>query len=315
MGKLFVWVGTGNLCLQSTRASQLGPSMGHVANGCIAEHGPRCCHLKSRKNHRAVSGRFVFLLSLLAKGSVMWMKKVTMQLTLVMVFLLTGCGGVQSGQTTVLKGSQLPEQQGWKDSSNAVRPLDVVTNGSHVTLNTIGVLRAIDQLPGKAYMWFYKDLPFDFETGFSIEFTLQVHKVEKPHNFLDSGIMFYGSVDTSDGTFAEGPRSHMIYFDEDAIGWGDEKGMFKMDTTDTFHTYTLTVEGGRFAKVYVDGKPALKRNDWVGIPRIGFGDMTNDNGVNGKFSIGDIIVTSDPQRFPSRPAPRRQLIPPSRRGG
>ena len=245
----------------------------------------------------------------------MWMKKVTMQLTLVMVFLLTGCGGVQSGQTTVLKGSQLPEKQGWQDSSNAVRPLDVVTNGSHVTLNTIGVLRANDQLPGKAFMWYYKDIPFDFETRFSIEFTLQVHKVEQPHNFLDSGIMFYGSVDISDGTFAEGPRSHMIYFDEDAIGWGDEKGRFKMDTTDTFHTYTLTVEGGRFAKVYVDGKLALKRNDWVGIPRIGFGDMTNDDGVNGKFSIGDIIVTSDSRGLPSRPAPRRQLIPPSRRGG
>lgn len=245
----------------------------------------------------------------------MRIKKVTMQLTLVTIFLLTGCGGVQSGQTTVLKGSQMPDKQGWEDSSNAVRPLDVVTNGSHLTLNTIGVLRAIDQLPGKAFMWFYKDIPFDFETGFSIEFTLQVHKVEQPHNFLDSGIMFYGSVDISDGTFAEGPRSHMIYFDEDAIGWGDEKGTYKMDTTDTFHTYRLTVEGGRFAKVYVDGKPALKRNDWVGIPRIGFGDMTNDEGVNGKFSIGDIIVTSDPQRFPSRPAPRRQLIPPSRRGG
>lgn len=289
--------------------------MGHGVNGRLSGHGLLCRDLKSRKNHKAVSGRFAFLLSLLAKGSVMRIGRIAMQFTLVTVFLLTGCGGVQSGQTTVLKGSQLPEKQGWKDSSNAVRPLDVVTNGSHVTLNTIGVLRANDQLPGKAFMWYYKDIPFDFETGFSIEFTLQVHKVEQPHNFLDSGIMFYGSVDISDGTFAEGPRSHMIYFDEDAIGWGDEKGRFKMDTTDTFHTYTLTVEGGRFAKVYVDGKLALKRNDWVGIPRIGFGDMTNDDGVNGKFSIGDIIVTSDSRGLPSRPAPRRQLIPPSRRGG
>lgn len=241
--------------------------------------------------------------------------KVTMQFSLVTVFLLTGCGGVQSGQTTVLKGSRLPEEQHWKVSTNAVRPFDVVTNGSHLTLNTIGVLRAIDQIPGKAFMWFYKDIPLDFETGFSIEFTLQVHKVEQPHNFLDSGIMFHGSVDISDGTFAEGPRSHMIFFDEDAIGWGDEKGKFNMVTTDRFHTYTLKVEGERFAKVYVDGKLALKRNDWVGIPRIGFGDMTNDDGVNGTFSIGDIIVTSDPQRFPSRPAPSRPLIPPSRRGG
>ncbi len=241
--------------------------------------------------------------------------KLTRQLTLVTLFLLSGCGGVQSGQITALTASKLPEQQDWVASTNADPPLDVVTNGSILTLNTIGVPRAIDQLPGKAFMWFYKDITLDFQTGFSIEFTLQVHKVEKPHNFLDSGIMFYGSIDTSAGSFAEGPRSHMIFFDEDAIGWGDEKRTFKMVTTDRFHTYTLKVEGERFAKVYVDGKLALKRNDWVGIPRIGFGDMTNDDGVNGKFSIGDIIVTSDPRSLPLQPAPRPRLIPPSRRGG
>lgn len=241
--------------------------------------------------------------------------KVIMQFTFVTGLLLTGCAGVQSGQITALKGSQMPEEQGWEVSTNAVRPLDVVTNGSHLTLNTIGVPRATDQLPGKAFMWFYKDIPLDFQSGFSIEFTLQVHKVEQPHNFLDSGIMFYGSIDTSAGPFAEEPRSHMIFFDEDAIGWGDEKGKFKMVTTDKFHTYTLKVEVGKFAQFYVDGKLALKRNDWVGIPRIGFGDMTNDDGVNGKFSIGDIIVTSDPRGLPSRPAPRPHLIPPSRRGG
>lgn len=289
--------------------------MGHVVNGRIVGHMKRCCDFQSRKNQRAISGTFAFLVSLLAKGGVMTIGKLTRQISLVMVFLLSGCGGVQSKQITALKGSQLPEEQGWEVSTNAVRPLDVVTNGSHLTLNTIGVLRATDQLPGKAFMWFYRDIPLDFQSGFSIEFTLQVHKVEQPHNFLDSGIMFYGSIDTSAGPFAEEPRSHMIFFDEDAIGWGDEKGKFAMDTTDKFHTYTLRVEVGKFAKFSVDGKLALKRNDWVGIPRIGFGDMTNDDGVNGKFSIGDIIVTSDSQGLPSRPAPRRHLIPPSRRGG
>ncbi len=289
--------------------------MEYVVNGRITGHIKRWCDLQSRKNHKSISGTFAFLVSLLAKGYVMRIGKVTMQFTLVTVFLLTGCGGVQSKQITALKGSQLPEQQGWEVSTNVVRPLDVNTNGSILTLNTIGVLRAIDQIPGKGFMWFYKDIPLDFQSGFSIEFTLQVHKVEQPHNFLDSGIMFYGSIDTTAGAFAGEPRSHMIFFDEDAIGWGDEKGTFKMVTTDSFHTYTLKVEGGRFAKVYVDGKLALKRNDWVGISRIGFGDMTNDDGVNGKFSIGDIIVTSGPRGLPSQPAPRPHLIPPSRRGG
>ena len=124
--------------------------------------------------------------------------------------------------------------------------------------------------------------------------------------------MFYGSTIDPSGNFAGGPRSQMIFFDKDAIGWGDETGRFEMNTTDTFHTYTLTVDDKGGAKVYVDGTLALQRNQWVGRPRIGFGDMTNDVGVNGRFSIGDIIVTSHPRIRPSRPAPRHPRIRPSR---
>lgn len=231
---------------------------------------------------------------------------------LVIVFLLAGCGGAQSGQTTVLNGSLLPQDQGWSVSTNAVTPLDVATNGSALTLNTIGVLRSIDQLPGKAVVWFYREVPFDFDSGFSIEFTLKVQEVEQSHNLYDAGIMFYGStIDPSDN-FTGGPRGQMIFFDENAIGWGDETGRFAMDTTDTFHTYTLTVDDKGVAKVYVDGKLRLKRKKWERIPRIGFGDMTNDLGVNGRFSIRDIIITSQPRIPSSQPAPLRQLIPPSR---
>lgn len=106
----------------------------------------------------------------------------------------------------------------------------------------------------------------------------------------------------------------MIFFDENAIGWGDESEIFAMDTTDTFHTYTLTVDDKGVAKVYVDGKLRLKRKKWEGISRIGFGDMTNDLAVNGRFSIGDIMITAQPRNPSSRPAPspRRHLIPPSR---
>ena len=259
--------------------------------------------LESSKNQKAIFGTFAFLVGLLAKRCVMRMGKLTIQFTLGTVFILTGCAGAQSGPSTVLNGSQLPQDQGWSVSTNAVTPLDVATNGGTLTLNTIGVLlRSIDQLPaGKAVMWFYREVPFDFNLGFSIEFTLKVHEVEKSHNLNDAGIMFSGS-------FAEGPRSQMIFFDEKAIGWGDETGTFKMDTTDTFHIYTLTVDHHtRLAEVYVDGTLALKReNKWKGIPRIGFGDITNDVGVNGRFSIRDIIVPPHPPplNHPSRPAPR-----------
>jgi hypothetical protein len=201
------------------------------------------------------------------------------------------CGGGKQRTLTVLKGSLLPEKQGWTVSTNAAAPLDVTTDGRVLTLNTIGVSRSHDNLPGKAFMWFYKEIPFDFHSGYTIEFILKVHETEQPHNLYDAGIMFYGSTDISSGSFAEGPRDQMIFFDEDAIGWGDETETFAMDTTDSFHTYTLTVDDKKFAKVYVDGTLALQRKNWVGLPRIGFGDMTNDEGVNGKFSIGDILVT------------------------
>jgi len=261
-----------------------------------------------------ISATFAFLVSLLAKGSDMRFGKAAIQCTLVIMFILAGCEDAQSGHTTVLNGSLLPQDQGWVVSTNAVTPLDVVTNGSALTINTIGVLRSIDQLPGKAFVWFYREVSFDFYSGFSIEFTLKVHEVEQSHNAYDAGIMFYGSTRDPSDNFSGEPRGQMIFFDENAIGWGDESEIFAMDTTDTFHTYTLTVDDKGVAKVYVDGKLRLKRKKWEGISRIGFGDMTNDLAVNGRFSIGDIMITAQPRNPSSRPAPspRRHLIPPSR---
>jgi hypothetical protein len=66
-----------------------------------------------------------------------------------------------------------------------------------------------------------------------LNFILKVHETEQPHNLFDAGIMFYDSTDVSSGSFAKGPRDQMIFFDEVAIGWGDETETFAMDTTDT----------------------------------------------------------------------------------
>lgn len=226
--------------------------------------------------------------------------KMIVFLTLVMSFIsmvschCAICGSADATPMTVLEASKLPQEQGWDVETNAALPLDVTTDGGVLTLNTIGVPRRHDQDQGKAFMWFYREIPIDVSSGFSIEWKLKVHETEQPHNLFDAGIMLYGSIDITSGTFAEGPRQQMIFFDENAIGWGDETDTFAMDTTDTFHTYSLTVDDKGVAKVSVDGTPALQRKDWVGIPRIGFGDMTNDDGVNGKFSLGDIIVTGKP---------------------
>ena len=79
-------------------------------------------------------------------------------------YSLPGVGQHCQDKTTELNGSQIPEDQGWLVSTNAVTPYDVATNGSTVTINTIGVLRSIDQAPSqKAVMWFYKEVPYDFD--------------------------------------------------------------------------------------------------------------------------------------------------------
>jgi hypothetical protein len=250
-----------------------------------------------KDHHDVFSFSFSILIKSFFYGKVRRMRKAALQISVVIAVLsfsgchCTMCGGAQAGPLTVLQASQLPEQQGWSVSTNAASPLDVTTNGNHLTLNTIGVSRKDDEKAGKAFMWFYADSPVDLDSNFSIEFPLKVHKTERPHNLYDAGIMFYGSTDTAAGDFARETRRQMIYFDEDAIGWGDESGKFDIETTDTFHTYRLTVDKKGAAKVYVDGTLALQRTDWKGNSGIGFGDMTNDDGVNGKFSIGDIVVT------------------------
>jgi hypothetical protein len=174
--------------------------------------------------------------------------------------------------------------------STVVGPLDVSTSGTFITSNTIGA-PAPDPFPGAAVLWFFREIPIQVENGFSIEFLLKVNNVEVPHNLFDAGIIFYGStVDPSSG-FTGGPRAQFIFFDKDRIGWGDESQTFAMDTTDDFHLYTLTVDSSGLAHLFVDGVLALQRSNFTAIPRIGFGDMTNDSGVNGSFSIGSLTVT------------------------
>lgn len=174
---------------------------------------------------------------------------------------------------------------------NGVNPLDVSTNGSSVTLNTIGVESA-NPTPGMAVQWFYQDVPLAMSSGFSIDFSLQVHEVESPHNLYDGGIVFYASTIDPSHNFTGGHREQMIFFDEGLIGWGDETDTYAVNTTDAFHLYNIIVTNTGFAQVFVDGNLALERNNFEVIPRIGFGDMTNDPGVNGRFSIERIIVTA-----------------------
>lgn len=195
------------------------------------------------------------------------------------------CGTAQASPDAMLDPSRPPQETGWSVVSRTGEPIGVTANGSYLTLNS----SAEDPF---AVQWFYREVPFDFSSGFSIDFALQVHSVAMPHNLFDAGVMFYGSTDDPSRNFAGGPRAQMIFFDPGLIGWGDESYTYAMDTTDRFHQYRLTVSADGVAQLFADGTLALERSGFVRIPRIGFGDMTNDPGVNGSFSIAYINVTA-----------------------
>lgn len=223
-------------------------------------------------------------------------KILTQRLTLVIIVLLGTIGIIQVADATtisMLDPTVLPQDGGWSVMDNGVNHLDVSTNGSSLTLNTIGVESA-NPTPGMVVQWFYQDVPLAMSSGFSIDFSLQVHEIESPHNSYDGGIVFYASTIDPSSNFAGGPRGQMIFFDEGFIGWGDETDTYTLDTTDAFHHYNISVTNTGVAQVFVDGNLALDRNNFEVIPRIGFGDMTNDIGVNGSFSIESIFVTAAP---------------------
>src|SRR4051812_2051674 len=84
-------------------------------------------------------------------------------------------GAAQAASLSVLDPSKLPEDAGWSVVRAANGQLDVSSNGTYVTASSSS------SDPG-AVQWFYREVPLDFSSGFSIELGLQVHGVQQPHN-------------------------------------------------------------------------------------------------------------------------------------
>lgn len=214
----------------------------------------------------------------------------------------------------------LPQEQGWSVMSTVIGPLDLSTNGIFITSNTIGAA-APDHFPDAAVQWFHREIPIRVENGFSIQFSLKVNDVQAPHNLFDAGIVFYGSTIDPSRNFTGDPKDQFVFFDKDLIGWGDESQTFAMDTTDNFHLYRLTVDSFGLAQMFVNNELALEKRNFIAIPRVGFGDITNDTGLNGSFSIASVTIigtlaattiTIDikPGSFPNSINPRsREKIP------
>lgn len=159
------------------------------------------------------------------------------------------------------------------------------TSGMYLIPSTLGPANTSMQL-------FHRQIPILVQDGYVVDFWLKVDDIQQPHNLFDAGLAFYaGTTDPGQFTFTGAPRAQLIYFDEDAIGWGDESDTFAINTTDQFHHYRVEVDSAGTARVLVDGALALQRSDFKAYPHIAFGDMTNDAGLNSRYSISSVTVT------------------------
>ena len=74
--------------------------------------------------------------------------------------------------------------------------------------------------------------------------------------------------------------------------WGDHSAHYLVDTTIP-HTYRLRVTPAGDGEVYVDNVLALSRPGIAIGPMVGFGDQTNDWGVDGQFEISDVELVAN----------------------
>jgi hypothetical protein len=192
--------------------------------------------------------------------------------------------------------SMSPTNQGWtyfagvNGSSQLSAPLTETFDPDGYTMSTIG-LPGISA--GPVHFWGTgPGIPPN--SAFVIEFTLQVHSGS--YNQFDAGIGFSLAMTSAAplGFFDQNMRRTMIFFANDRIGFGDFSSMFAVAATER-NRYRLVVTESDELRVYVDDVLALTRSNFTSTGFIGFGDSTNDFGVDGDFTIGSITYTPIPE--------------------
>ena len=180
----------------------------------------------------------------------------------------------------LLSGSQLPSSEGWTGyGDNAA-----TTNGSVVTIDTTSI--------PLSYRYATHGIGLDASALVShdLQWGMQVRVAD--HNQYDASVAILPEFT---GWYGWGPntRAQMIYFEEDHIGWGDQSGSYTVDTT-VARDYLLRVTPTGDAEVYVGTTLALTRSGYVIGPMLGFGDQTNDWGVDGDFDIWKVRLVPKP---------------------
>ena len=185
----------------------------------------------------------------------------------------TCVAGVCKGtdEVMLLSGGTLPAAEGW----NLYGDPAASTNGTVVNVDTT----TISQL--YRYSTYGQPISSSVFDTHDLEWRLTVHYAD--HNPFDASVVVFPSFT---GWYGWGPtqRRQMIYFEEDRIGWGDEASSYLVNAA-TEHAYRLHVTPNGDAEVYVDNQLALTRSNITIGPMVGFGDQTNDWGVDGDFDI------------------------------
>jgi hypothetical protein len=188
---------------------------------------------------------------------------------------------------TLLTGTALPSVEGWIGYGNASAATS--QGGTLVTLDTT-------PLAGNAYAMHGHTLPTGVYATHDLEWQLSVQSAE--HNPADGSAVVFPDYNGWFG--ASGPngpleRDQMIWFDDTEIGWGDMSQTAAVNTH-VPHVYRLHRTGSGGAELLVDGIVTLSRASLiVTSDNIGFGDQTNDWGVNGRFEISYVRLVPQPQ--------------------
>jgi len=186
---------------------------------------------------------------------------------------------VGSEVVTLLSGTVTPASEGWMHYGDAAAS----SNGTFVTVAT----------PTASPLYRYATYGLGLSSADLVTHDLQwsMRVGSADHDQYDASAALLPHFT---GWYGWGPatRAQMIYFDEDRIGWGDESAHYLVDTT-LPHTYRLHVTNAGEGVVYVDGAFALYRPSIVIGPMLGFGDQTNDWGVDGTFEIEDVELVAN----------------------
>jgi len=184
------------------------------------------------------------------------------------------CAG--SARVSLLTGVSSPAEEGWTAYGDGEAAW---SDGASVVVSTADLEAA------EPYAIYARDLHPSLLAHHDLEWKMAVSV--GTHDPFDAGVAFLPAYSGDYGVDVE--RAQMIYFEPGGVGWGDESQAAWFDVS-VERTYRLHVDPNGESRLYVDGEIALTREQIHVNGTIGFGDQTDDAGVDGAFTIREMAL-------------------------